>query len=365
MESWTEATTRRSPSSATRWSRKAIASGKLWPVSTCMTGKGKRPGRKAFSARRSRTAESLPPENSSTGRSNSAAASRMMKIASASSESRWVRRAVAPRRWRSRRGALVGEECHETKDLHRGLLLWEPGEVLAQRDDLADHDRGREATPAAATRAAMFSRVPSTVRWSGGCRPDDRDRRLGGAARPARSRPRSRQVGRAPSGRPASCRGGPAPSQSGAPRRALAQAVAGHDRDGRGAPAVRDRDAGVGRARPCAAETPGTTSNGIPARASASASSPPRPKTNGSPPLRRTTVALARASATSRSLISAWGSWRARALADVDQRRRRAGRARGSRWSTRRSWTTASAGASSRWARSVSRSGSPGPAPTR
>src|SRR5439155_135333 len=35
--------------------------------------------------------------------------------------------------------------------------------------------------------------------------------------------------------------------------------------------------------------TPGTTSNGIPACASASASSPPLPKTNGSPPLSRTT----------------------------------------------------------------------------
>ena len=35
---------------------------------------------------------------------------------------------------------------------------------------------------------------------------------------------------------------------------------------------------------------PGTTSNGTPAAISASASSPPRPNTNGSPPLRRTTV---------------------------------------------------------------------------
>ena len=36
-------------------------------------------------------------------------------------------------------------------------------------------------------------------------------------------------------------------------------------------------------------ETPGVTVNAIPASASASASSPPRPKTNGSPPLSRTT----------------------------------------------------------------------------
>ena len=34
---------------------------------------------------------------------------------------------------------------------------------------------------------------------------------------------------------------------------------------------------------------PGTTSNGTPARMQASASSPPRPNTNGSPPFRRTT----------------------------------------------------------------------------
>ena len=36
--------------------------------------------------------------------------------------------------------------------------------------------------------------------------------------------------------------------------------------------------------------TPGTTSKGMPALASASASSPPRPKTNGSPPLSLTTT---------------------------------------------------------------------------
>ena len=40
-------------------------------------------------------------------------------------------------------------------------------------------------------------------------------------------------------------------------------------------------------------ETPGTTSNGTPASASASASSPPRPKTNGSPPFSRTTFEAA------------------------------------------------------------------------
>src|SRR5947209_19243888 len=54
-----------------------------------MTGKGNRPGRKAFSARRNSTIESLPPLNSSTGRSNSAATSRKMWIDSASSVCRW------------------------------------------------------------------------------------------------------------------------------------------------------------------------------------------------------------------------------------------------------------------------------------
>jgi hypothetical protein len=38
-----------------------------------------------------------------------------------------------------------------------------------------------------------------------------------------------------------------------------------------------------------ALDTPGTTSKGMPARASARVSSPPRPNTNGSPPFSRTT----------------------------------------------------------------------------
>ena len=88
IDAWTLATTRRSPSSATRRSRYSITSGKLWPVSTCMTGNGNFAGRNAFSANRSITIESLPPEKSSTGRSRSAATSRMMWIASDSSSSR-------------------------------------------------------------------------------------------------------------------------------------------------------------------------------------------------------------------------------------------------------------------------------------
>lgn len=91
IESSTLRTIRVSPSSAARASRKAMTSSKLWPVSMCISGNGKRPGRKAFSARRNSTTESLPPENSSTGFSLSAATSRRMKMASDSSQSRWLR----------------------------------------------------------------------------------------------------------------------------------------------------------------------------------------------------------------------------------------------------------------------------------
>ncbi len=55
----------------------------------CITGNGMRPGKKAFWAIRSITTESLPPENSRTGRSNSAATSRMMWMDWASMERRW------------------------------------------------------------------------------------------------------------------------------------------------------------------------------------------------------------------------------------------------------------------------------------
>ncbi len=122
MESCTLATSSRAPSASTWASRYSRTSAKLWPVSTWSTGKGIRPGLKALAARWSRTAESFPPLNSRTGRSDSAATSRMMKMASDSSRSRCPRgcstgltRAVtdppAPRRSRARGGAmLVGSE---------------------------------------------------------------------------------------------------------------------------------------------------------------------------------------------------------------------------------------------------------------
>ena len=90
MSSWRLATTRRTPSSSTIRSRNSITSSKLWPVSTCITGNGTRAGANAFTASRSITMESLPPENRSAGRSNSAATSRITWIASASRARRWL-----------------------------------------------------------------------------------------------------------------------------------------------------------------------------------------------------------------------------------------------------------------------------------
>ncbi len=89
IESWTLATISRAPSSSIRRSRNSSTSGKLWPVSTCITANGNFAGWNAFSASRSSTIESLPPENSSTARSTSAATSRITWMASASRARRW------------------------------------------------------------------------------------------------------------------------------------------------------------------------------------------------------------------------------------------------------------------------------------
>jgi hypothetical protein len=78
-------------SSAARESLKSVTSWKLWPVSIISSGYGMRPTPNAFSAHLSMTSESLPPENSSVGRSNAAATSRRMKMVSSSSASRcWL-----------------------------------------------------------------------------------------------------------------------------------------------------------------------------------------------------------------------------------------------------------------------------------
>ena len=74
---------------------------------------------------------------------------------------------------------------------------------------------------------------------------------------------------------------------------------------------------------PKADVTPGTTSQGMPACASTSTSSPPRPKRNGSPPFSRTTTAERRPCSTSSRAISSWRAVppaaRVGILADVDQ----------------------------------------------
>ena len=117
IDSCTDATISRSSSSRTRRSRNSITSGKLCPVSTCMTGNGNLPGRNAFSASRSRTIESLPPEKSSTGRSSSAATSRKMWIASASRSSRCVSvRALVLMRDLTARSALRAARARSSAD---------------------------------------------------------------------------------------------------------------------------------------------------------------------------------------------------------------------------------------------------------
>ena len=120
----------------------------------------------------------------------------------------------------------------------------------------------------------------------------------------------------------------------------------------------------VDAAMPNAAVMPGTTDTGRPAACSASTSSPPRPKTNGSPAFRRTTVWPSR----TRRIISASMS-RCAQLArplrfptEISSASRRAReRIAGG---TRSSCRIASASCSNRAARRVRRSGSPGPAPT-
>ena len=68
-----------------------MTSGKLCPVSTCMSANGTGAGQNALRARCSMTIESLPPLNSSTGRSNSPATSRMTWMPSDSRASSCVR----------------------------------------------------------------------------------------------------------------------------------------------------------------------------------------------------------------------------------------------------------------------------------
>ena len=108
---------------------------------------------------------------------------------------------------------------------------------------------------------------------------------------------------------------------------------------------------------------PGTTSTSTPASLSANASSPPRPKTNGSPPFNRTTFRPCRPSSTRSALIISWGTGRPgrlpTSISSAD-----AGIRSSTPSPTSASWTTTSAASMRRTARNVSSSGSPGPAPT-
>ncbi len=111
--------------------------------------------------------------------------------------------------------------------------------------------------------------------------------------------------------------------------------------------------------------TPGTTSKGMPSRARASASSPSRPNTAGSPPLSRTTSFPARARSIRAWLISAWVCWWTWPILPMGTRSASGGAQSSTRGCTRLSYTTASARPSTCRARRVTSPGSPGPAPTR
>ncbi len=111
--------------------------------------------------------------------------------------------------------------------------------------------------------------------------------------------------------------------------------------------------------------TPGTTSKSTPAASSASASSPPRPNTNGSPPFNRTMHAPVRPCSTSVALISSWLIVARPGALPTSTSCAPAGARGRSAAVPSRSCTTTSARASSSAPRRVSSPGSPGPAPTR
>ncbi len=109
--------------------------------------------------------------------------------------------------------------------------------------------------------------------------------------------------------------------------------------------------------------TPGMMRKRMPAAASASASSPPRPNTSGSPPFSRTTRLPSRARRIRRSLIRSCGVRRPPARLPTGSSRALEASARIS-GETSASCSTTSASARARAACRVSRPGSPGPAPT-
>ena len=108
--------------------------------------------------------------------------------------------------------------------------------------------------------------------------------------------------------------------------------------------------------------TPGTTSTGTPAATHASSSSIPRPKTNGSPPLSRTTRRPASACSTSSELICSCAIERPRGNFDASMTSTSPGREDSSDWGARWSATTTSAWEIACRPRTVISPGSPGPA---
>ncbi len=112
-------------------------------------------------------------------------------------------------------------------------------------------------------------------------------------------------------------------------------------------------------------EMPGTTVHGMPCSASAAASSMPRPKTKGSPPLRRTTAFPALACSMSALLMASWAMKRPYGILAASMTSTCGGSSSSRSRGPSRSAMTTSASASSRRPRTVIRSGSPGPPPTR
>ncbi len=115
-----------------------------------------------------------------------------------------------------------------------------------------------------------------------------------------------------------------------------------------------------------AAVIPGTISNSIPARRSASSSSPSRPNTAGSPDLSRTIVcaSVSRACHTMSALICSWLRLRCPQRLPTLITSAEAGQRSSISCETRSSCSTTSAARSSVAARTVSRSAAPGPPPT-
>src|SRR5690606_12028849 len=113
-----------------------------------------------------------------------------------------------------------------------------------------------------------------------------------------------------------------------------------------------------------AAVTPGQTCTGTPAALHAASSSVDRPKIDGSPPLSRTTRSPAIAASTISASIACWLFECRPERLPTETRRTCGGASASTPGPTSASWKITRAARISRSALRVSRSGSPGPAPT-